>query len=266
MSRPPHPPTEATLHAWVDGFLEPIQAAEVEKYLAEHPSEALRLEAYRQQNQFLQALRDLPGQRPFTLPTFEPRWRWRRVRPLLARAVAAVLLVAVGGAAGWVLRGRLNSGEPVWQRMVRQAEVAHLTYVPEVLHPVEVTVDQQQHLRTWLSRRLGTPIALPILAQHGYELVGGRLLPATPGPAAQFMYQDGQGNRLTLYVLAAPTGRKEAAFRYVQKGALWICYWMGASIDFALTGDVSRERLVEMAKSIYMQLNGVESPQSTGTW
>lgn len=256
MNEHPSRPAEETLHAYVDGFLDPEQSAEVERYLAANPGEALRVEAYRQQNAALQALRDLPDRRPFVVPEFRRRWTWRAVRPLAVQAAAAVLLLALAGAGGWLLRGRLEPAPPFWQRMVQQAEVAHLTYVPEVVHPVEVTRDHQQHLRKWLSKRLGTPIALPILSQDGYELVGGRLLPADPGPAAQFMYQNAQGNRLTLYVLAALSDRQKEDFRYVRKGSLWVCYWMGKRIDFALTGDVSRDKLVEMAKSIYEQLDG----------
>ena len=261
-----HPPAEELLHAYVDGFLEAGQREEVERYLAANPGEALRFEAYRQQNEALLGLRELPLRQPFALPEFGPSAGARLTRRWALRGAAATVLLSIGGAAGWLLRGQADRTQAVWMRMIQQAENAHLTYVPEVLHPVEVTQDNRQHLRTWLSRRLGAPIALPILVQHGYDLVGGRLLPADPGPAAQFMYQDNQGNRLTLFVLVAPAGRSEKAFRYVKKGPLWICYWMGQSIDFALTGDVPRDTLLAMAKTIYMQLNNVQPPGMDASW
>ena len=251
-------PSEEQLHAFVDGFLGAAERGAVERFLGENPGEGLRIEAYRQQNVALQTLRGLPEARPFTLPEFRARIAWRA---LALRTVAAALLLAVGGGSGWWLHERLGASKPLWMRLVEQAERAHLTFVPEGVHPVEVKGDQQQHLRTWISRRLGTPVNVPILTSHGYDLVGGRLLPGNPGPAAQFMYQDVHGNRITLYVLAAPAERRSTGFRYVQNGPLWICYWMGDPMDFALTGELPRETLLEVAKTVYLQLNNVKPPQ-----
>ncbi len=54
---------------------------------------------------------------------------------------------------------------------------------PEVRHPVEVTAAQQDHLVQWLSKRVGRPLKVPVLAAEGYELVGGRLLSGDGGAA-----------------------------------------------------------------------------------
>jgi anti-sigma factor RsiW len=255
-------PSEETLHAFVDGFLAEPERSAVERYLADNPGEAARVEAYRQQNAALQALRSLPEARRFTPPEFGRRIAWRAVA---LRVAAAAVLLAAGLAGGWSLHDRLQPSTPLWLRLVQQAERAHQTYVPEVVHPVEVTSDQEQHLRTWLSKRLGTPIRVPVLRRDGYDLVGGRLLPGNPGPAAQFMYQDGQGNRLTLYLLAAPATRRDSSFRYVQSGNLWICTWVGESIDFVLTAEVDRDRMQGIAKDVYMQLNDMKPPK-VGSW
>jgi anti-sigma factor RsiW len=73
-------------------------------------------------------------------------------------------------------------------------------YAPERRHAVEVAAAQDDHLVTWLSKRLNRTLTIPSL--HGYEceLVGGRLLPGEDGPAAQFMYQDASGERHMLYM------------------------------------------------------------------
>lgn len=49
---------EAELQAWVDGRLPPDRQAAVDRYLAGHPAEAARLQAYREQNAALHALFD----------------------------------------------------------------------------------------------------------------------------------------------------------------------------------------------------------------
>ncbi len=263
MSAAPGRPTEDALHAYVDGFLPAEEAAQVARWLAAHPEEAARIEAYRQQTAALRALAQLPERRAFRMPAFERRAIWRGW-PL--RAVAAALFLAVGGAGGWWLRGAVAPPHPQWMGLVRQAQVAHQTYIPEVLHPVEVEAGQQAHLATWLSRRLGTEVAVPSLREEGYELVGGRLLPHVPRPAGLLMYQNSAGRRLTVYLAAAHTRAGEASFRYTRSGDLWICYWMGESVDFALTGAVSREQILAIAKRVYMQVNRVAPPDVGADW
>jgi anti-sigma factor RsiW len=256
MSQDAARPSEAQLHAYVDGFLAADEAAAVERFLLASPDDAQRLEAYRRQNEALLALRTLPDARPFTAPARRPLVSWRTVswRTVLTRAVAAVLLLAVGAGAGWLLHERLPRAEPAWLTLVRQAERAHVTFAPEVAHPVEVRAEQGQHLQTWLSRRLGKPIAMPLLAARGYALVGGRLLPGSPGPAAQFMYENKAGSRLTLYLATTAGAPANASIGYTQIGDLWICYWVGEQIEFALTGAVDREHLREIAEDVYAQL------------
>ena len=84
--------------------------------------------------------------------------------------------------------------------MPRQAAIAHVVYSPDLQRLVEITVDQEDQLVKWLSKRLGTTVSPPKLGVLGYELTGGgRLLPGNMGPVAQFMYHDGFGQRLTPY-------------------------------------------------------------------
>ena len=73
-------------------------------------------------------------------------------------------------------------------------------YAAEKLHVVEVGADQKDHLVGWLSKRVGTTLVAADFTAEGFELVGGRLLPLAERPAAQFMYQDQSGNRVSLYV------------------------------------------------------------------
>ena len=143
--------------------------------------------------------------------------------------IAAGLLVAFG--AGWLgslewthqRRALLASG-PATQEFVHAAAVAHVVYAPEKRHPVDVAATEQQHLVQWLSKRLDKPLKVPDLSAQGYALVGGRLLPGSEGARAQFMFERGDGERLTLYIgsldaAAAQQPRSgESAFRYSARG------------------------------------------------
>lgn len=243
------PITEAELHAYVDGQLPAERRAAVEDYLAAHPAEAERVRAYRQQNDQLHALFDTALDEP--VPATWQRPPPRRA-PGLARAAALLAAAAVGGVLGWALRGgetiEITAGLP------QQAAIAHLVYSPEVLHPVEVGAREEAHLVAWLSKRLGAPVRAPHLAAAGFELVGGRLLPGETGPAAQFMYQDARGARLTLYVRTAEDSG-ETAFRYAQEGRVGVFYWVDGPFGYALSGELDRARLLAVAEGVYRALN-----------
>lgn len=228
-------------------------------------------------------------------PPASPR-RWARARaangPWLA---VATLLLGLG--LGWSLRPWLAPGAaerslaqgpaaPV-PTYVREAAAAHALYVPERRHPVEVGAEQQEHLVQWLGKRLGTPLRVPQLEGLGYRLVGGRLLPGGSSAAgsasvasapahelglarAQFMYENAEGERLTLYVAMATApatdrpgaDRSEAApaaFRFTSSGSgaaqRHSFYWQDGALRYALTGGADRTRLAAVAERVYRELN-----------
>ena len=245
------PIEENDLQAYVDNRLDPAHRAEVEAYLAVHPEDAKRVQAYQHQNELLSAMFDPVLEEP--VPSLL-RWpgflRWSR--GLRYGAMAASLALAM--MLGWYIRGTQQE-EVIYTTLARQAAIAHVVYVPEVQHPVEVRAEQEEHLTKWLSKRLGVPVHAPHLGNAGYELVGGRLLPGGEKPAAQFMYQDARGQRLTLYISTDSKGGKETAFRYAHEGDVSVFYWIDASYGYALSGEMDRERLLAVAEAVYHELN-----------
>jgi anti-sigma factor RsiW len=120
---------------------------------------------------------------------------------------------------------------------------------------VEVGADQEQHLVTWLSKRLGTKVRAPRLDEAGMSLVGGRLLPGESGPVAQFMYQTPAGRRITLYVRAEARGQKETAFRYARESNVGVFYWVDRNCGYALaSADLSKDELLRIATMVYKQI------------
>jgi anti-sigma factor RsiW len=122
---------------------------------------------------------------------------------------------------------------------------------------VEVTAAQQEHLVQWLSKRLGRPLKVPLLTAQGYELMGGRLLPGDDGARAQFMYQNGAGQRLTLYLGALKPGAadaRETSFRFLDDGPVPGFYWVDQGFGYALAGQLPRPALQELARAVYAQL------------
>lgn len=248
---------EEDLHAYVDGQLDAARRAEVENWLAANPAEQARMEELQKQNAMLHALFDpvLKEPVPLAMQRKAPsRWKtpWRM--PQL-RYAAAVGWMVLGGAIGWAMHGKDAAKSLAPLALAQQAAVAHAVYTPEVLHPVEVGAAQEAHLLKWLSKRLGADVKAPQLGAVGYELVGGRLLPSNSGPAAQFMYQDARGQRLTLYVRTDAQEQRETAFRYAQEGKVGVFYWLDGSLGYALSGEMERQQLLRVAEAVYHGLN-----------
>ncbi|MGX9774365.1 hypothetical protein D3C87_508780 [compost metagenome] len=253
--------SEAQLHALADGVLPEEQRAAIDAHLRAHPEDAARVDAWRAQNRQLRALFDpvldetVP---PALLQSASPaaaNGAWQR--PAM-QAAAAVVLVLAGGMGGWLLRGDAGdsmtaSASPM--SLARSAAIAHAVYTPEVRHPVEVGAEQEAHLVQWLSKRLGTKLQPPALSPLGYHLIGGRLLPGDgDGPVAQFMYEDGGGKRLTLYVAKERAGRQETAFRYTQEQDLSVFYWIDGQLGYALSANLPKPELSKIASAVYAQL------------
>ena len=81
--------------------------------------------------------------------------------------------------------------------------------------------------------------------------MGGRLLPAEDGPAAQFMYENGTGERLTLY-LRSGIG-DETAFRYHGEGGIGAFYWSDEGFGYAIAARADRCPLLRIAEIVYQQ-------------
>ena len=174
----------------------------------------------------------------------------------VARA-AAIFALGLGlGLAAYplVFRGASAANVASATEFPMRAARAHAVYVTEVRHPVEVDASQQEHLVAWLSKRLGTKLRVPILAEEGYSLLGGRLLPGPEGAVAQFMYQDQSGSRLTLYVSHRAGAESPTAFRFAQQGKVSVFYWIDRDFGYALSGDIDRPALGRVANVVYRQL------------
>jgi anti-sigma factor RsiW len=250
--------TEHDLQAYADGELPAERQAAVAAWLAAHPEDAERIENYRRLAEELRSTYEgvLDEPVPERLKGAVRKSPGRRI----AVAAAWVLVgIALGATAGWQLhsmQAQAPAAADASAALAYRAAVAHATYSPEVRHPVEVGADQEAHLVSWLSKRLGTPLRAPKLETVGYNLVGGRLLPGERGPAAHFMYQCNRGTRVTLYVRSDMSTSRSTAFRYAREGTVGVFYWVDGKSGYALSSaDISKEDLLNVANAAYQQLN-----------
>lgn len=266
------PVDDEALHAFVDGQLDAERAAEVIDALARDPHTAARVAAWQAQRLAMRRLaREMPlDETPPALSDVVRRAAaGARGAPRAWTSVAAVAAaLAVGGASGWWAQQALRGPERSLARVepaasqpvpgfVRDAAIAHAVFVPEQRHPVEVGADDEAHLVQWLSRRLGAPLRVPSLAQQGFHLLGGRLLPGEGAPRAQFMFEDGEGRRVTLFVAVFEPGsapQPTAAFGLAQDGASSSFYWVEDRFGYALSAALPPSQLQALARSVHGQL------------
>lgn len=249
--------TEADLLAYADGQLPQSSRARIEAYLADNPDEAAVVTEWQAQNAGIRSLfADYEKARDtdpllVALP--------RAVSPTRKRwALAATILVvfAVGAVSGHYGPALLEKPElqlAGLETLPKQAETAFTVYAAEVRHPVEVFADEEAHLATWLGKRLAIEdLKIPNLQPLGFKLVGGRLLPVDGRPGAMFMYENQAGERLTV-IVGRKTENRTTSFRFASSGNLETFYWIDGELGYAVTGEISRETLREVAEECYRQ-------------
>lgn len=257
------PPSEEDFQAWIDDRLSGEARVRVNDYLAHDPATAARVTRQRELSAALRiALRaQFPddGPRNFRSEVLarspaRPALPWQRAAAL----IVAMVLGAVtggGGVALWV------STEPAsvtaadsGSTLARDAFLAHATYTVEQRHFVEVEASEP-HLLRWLSNRLKTQVVAPDLRDVGYSLIGGRLVPTLEGLAAQLMYEDARGARLTLYLRHDARGQ-DATLHFEARDGANGATWADRGIGYALFAPIDRDRLLIVAKSVQAQVHG----------
>ena len=269
-SQSSRPLSDDELHALVDGQVAAAGRSALEARLARQPHAQTRMAQWKRQSQLLRGLHRSVLDEAVPSPLQEAARQTATARQSADRwwrlgGMAAGVMLSFG--MGWLANttwqaqhpGSTSAQLPASSEFVRQARYAHVVYAPEVRHPVEVPAAEQAHLVQWLSKRLGRTLKVPNLSAQGYELVGGRLLPGDTGARAQFMFQNGAGIRVTLYLgsLQAPAqseAAQETAFRFTTDGAVPSFYWVEQGFGYALSAPLQRDALMQLAQAVYQQL------------
>jgi anti-sigma factor RsiW len=69
------------------------------------------------------------------------------------------------------------------------------------------------------------------------------------------MYQDAKGKRLTLYVSRVSGESRDTAFRFSQEQRVAVFYWIDGTLGYALSGELPKNELLEIATAVHRQLN-----------
>lgn len=237
---------ECDLHAYLDGELDPAREALVRAHLEANPADRERLRAYAEQKLLL-ALAGPGAAAPGVGATaLAGRLLARRRVALLGRVAAAALLVAVGWGGHAVADRLLGRDLPEYAQAALETHDA-LAEMPDP--PMEVAAARGPELARFLAARLGEPVEVPELRAIGFRLVGARLVGTEEGPAAQLVYQDEVGRRLSLALV--PEGEATPEELEVSEAEGYVVgVWRGRGFAYALVGRTTHARLEQVASAL----------------
>ncbi|MDR3535727.1 MAG: anti-sigma factor [Acetobacteraceae bacterium] len=251
------PITEEDLNAYVDRLLDPEREAALEGYLAQHPEVAQRVAGYQRNDAALRAAFEPIAEEPVPPELSLARLMERRRRPDLPRwqaAAAAVLLLCVGGASGWGLRGMTPPAPEGMAVLAQEAADSYQVFAPDHIHPVEFRAADRSQLVDWASRQLRHTVAIPDLSRSGYRFMGGRLIATSHGAAVLLMYDDDHGTRLVMVSRPmAIEGRTHMSQHSVD--AVEGFAWADKGIGYSLVGPVAPEVLHPLANEVRRQID-----------
>jgi anti-sigma factor RsiW len=230
------PPSEQDLHAYIDGHLEPAEAARVAAYLARHPEAAALVEAYRAQTAGLHALYDTILDEPLPEPMLALLRRRRAVSLWrgMAIAAAALALVMVSTATGWWLNELRHGGAAAPPAaLVAEAQRAHRLFATDDRWVSDFAAPRNAALAQSLSERIGAAVTLPEVERAGLKLRGVRLVPTASGAAAMLIYRDGAGRPASLFVAAVAAA--DAPPQAESSGDTTTFYRIANGVGYAVT-------------------------------
>lgn len=251
------PFTDRDIHLALDGELPEDERAAYLEWLDANPEMKARSQRYAADDAMLRGIfigvldEPVPARLEGAVNGDAPKrvttpwnWSWRM-------AAAAALLVA-GGLGGYLL-GVHGSESDSDDRMAELAIAAHTTFAGDQARPVEVDGSDQAYLTKWLSKRTGLRLVAPDLSKEGFQLLGGRLVPAGGSNAALMLYADDKGNRISIYVTTEGSERTKGTY-VVSGGGPQAVYWQDKGYGCAIVGTLPPEQLNAVAKDAYRQL------------
>ncbi len=174
----------------------------------------------------------------------------------LGKVAAMAAVFVIGGLVGYGLnavQGQGGDHPAVVVQAMAGATAAHRMFTAEVRHAVEVPATETEHLQTWLSKRMGRDMQVPQLETHGLTFVGGRMLPFGDRAAAQYMYENAAGERMTLFMTRADRDT-HTSLRYVRDDGLTTARWQEGAWLFILVAPLDRDTFSPIATDVHESL------------
>lgn len=250
------PITEDDLHAFVDDALDAARRAQVADYLDQHADVAQRVSDYHRQRGQLRSAFSAIAQEPVPADLNLEHLIERQRRPrwaALPTAAAAVLLIALGAAGGWLSHTQLRPTPVGIEALAQEAADSYEVHAPDRVRPVELRANDRTELVRWASQRLGRAVTVPDLSGSEYRFMGGRLVATAHGPAVLFMYDDDRGTRIVM--LSRPMAiDRDTPMELHSRGTVTGYTWANRGVGYSLVGPVAAKLLHPIADEVRRQV------------
>jgi len=185
----------------------------------------------------------------------------------LAMAASAVLALALGGYAGWEVRGHIMEQETrhlAMEMFLNEAVSSYSLYAREDSPWREAGLSKDpSEFGQWFKKEWELEISAPELEDAGFRFVGGRALPASQGSAGQMVYRDDDGNMLAIHfnyldrrgednTIHAAATANEAAGSFVERDDVSIYHWSDPSdtANFAVVGPLDEGGMASIGEKL----------------
>lgn len=275
-SRPPV--TEAELHGFVDGDLEPGRREAVRNFLANSPADAARVQAWRRQNETIRAAFAAVENEPIHLswPAVPPTENsetggcgaskldqavaslqsWRRwAASFIALAFLAGALLATGGRYALDRLSRSDDTSATVSGPTSRSDEALVTRTISALlafAPPPNAKDAAARLApkgAAARRGEATALILPNLSARGLKLAGVRVMPSELGEMLCMFYAKSETVDAALCVERSDDS-SDTVTRKSGKFPSAAVYWRQNGADYALAGSLTEAELQKLAEEI----------------
>ncbi|TAK98332.1 MAG: hypothetical protein EPO08_19355 [Rhodospirillaceae bacterium] len=239
--------TDEELHAYIDGELSRVRAADITA-LAQYDRElARKIAAFRADKARLVELYGPVGERPVPaawLHTIERAQRRSTIWPSRQTiyAIAASLALMVVSMATYKIIKPSDEDPTVAQALAARHESLVMTDAAGTVSTMEAANHVVQDI-------LGPTIKTPDLSKLGYTLAAAHAMPERK--AVTIDYRDGQNHVFTVYLSHSPGTER---FDMLKRGATRICVWQDEELSAVMVGEMSAGEMLRLATLAYAGL------------
>ena len=239
--------SDLDVHAFIDGELDGARARKIEDTASLDPGLAARIAAYRSDKALLKRAYSRLAEQPLApeweklvrghVPARPAKFAWR-----LAGAIAAAMLVTLGGLNVYMSRSHTSAGDVVQAALAVRSDDANTRMSVAVTN-----LDDARRYGERLRQIVKANVNVPDLERMGYRIT--RL--GFYDSAAEIQYRDRQNKLLTLY-LRASDGKTR--FDQFEQHGVRICVWQDDRISTVMAGTMSAAEMQRLASLAYLGL------------
>jgi anti-sigma factor RsiW len=263
---------EARLSAYLDGEVSDAESRELENLVARNDEARLVLEMLKAGNTFgdkafedflhdpvplslVRRIKQGPGINPKAERVVKAAPRPPRARFWPRALAAAIVLLIVGGATGFIIGKTGNDGAPpasltTARTWLDDIAAYHRIYSRQTEHLVEVPAEEGAKIEPWLAASVGVNFALPDLKNEGLTFEGARLLVAVGKPVAQLIYRNDEGNVFAICFLKGKPGAPEGVMAESIRDDIAMISWQKAGAAYVVVGPSADANLHTLAETV----------------